>query len=123
MTSDRTRQPVFGSTGVLKRAGRLAAASLMCGALALSLFTSAGCVGDEDFKCCECTFPSCVDMNMMPVPQDLCVCTQTFTYEDCGLYCRDTAPVDLWNQGLRGCGTATNSMAKNSCSVGSPVGE
>jgi hypothetical protein len=122
MTSESVQEPTPRTIGAWARALVLAL-SLLCGGFTLSLFTSTGCVGDEDFKCCECTFPSCMDSAMASAPQDVCVCTQPFTYEDCGVYCRETAPLDLWNKGLRGCGDANNSVAKNSCSTGYPVGE
>lgn len=105
-----------------RRVARLVAGSLLAGGLALALGTSAGCIADQEFKCCECTFPTCVDGSGTAAPQDVCACTQSFTYEECGLYCRDAAPIALFNQGLQSCGTATNSMAKDSCSTGSPVG-
>ncbi len=78
---------------------------------------------EEEFSCCECTFPNCLDGMGASASQRYCVCPSTpYTYESCALFCRDQAPLDLKAAGFQMCGTATTTLAKNSCSIGSPVG-
>lgn len=77
---------------------------------------------EEEFECCECFFPQCTDAMGMGAPQRVCSCAGPFTYEACGVFCEEKAPADLFNQGFTGCGNASSSLAKDSCSIGNPVG-
>jgi hypothetical protein len=88
--------------------------------VALAASGSVACE-QEEFKCCECFFPSCQDSTMNVVPQLQCSCTQIFSYEACGKFCEQDAAVALFMGGFTACGTAS-SLAKDSCSVGNPVG-
>ncbi len=92
--------------------------------LALVAFAASGSVAcaEEEFKCCECLFPQCVDAMGAGVSQLPCSCTQAYTYEACGKFCEQDAPAALFLAGFTSCGKASSSLAKDSCSIGNPVG-
>ncbi|HEY3500048.1 MAG TPA: hypothetical protein VGK73_35405 [Polyangiaceae bacterium] len=120
MTSEGSRvRPAFGSgIGV---AFRLSTSALLLAAACLVLSGGLACA-EEEFECCECFFPQCVDAMGTGAPQRVCSCAAPFTYEACGVFCEQKAPADLYNQGFTGCGSASSSLAKDSCSIGNPVG-
>jgi hypothetical protein len=88
---------------------------------ALAASGSVACA-EEEFKACECFFPQCMDAMLVASPQLVCDKTRTYTYETCGKFCEQDVPVSLFLSGFTNCGTASSSLAKNSCSVGNPVG-
>jgi hypothetical protein len=92
--------------------------------LFLAAFAASGSVAcaQEEFKCCECFFPNCIDSTGAPLPQKPCSQAQVYTYETCGKFCEQDAPVALVLAGFTNCGVASSSLAKNSCNIGNPVG-
>jgi hypothetical protein len=92
--------------------------------LVFAAFAGSGSVAcaEEEFKACECYFPQCTDAMGTSGPQIVCDKTRTFTYEECGKFCEQDAPAALMLGGFTGCGKASSSLAKNSCSIGNPVG-
>jgi hypothetical protein len=93
----------------------------MLGLVAFAASGSVACA-QEEFKCCECFFPNCSDANGAAAPQRPCSCTQLYTYEACGKFCEQDAPSALFMGGFTSCGSASSTLAKDSCSIGNPVG-
>jgi hypothetical protein len=104
-----------------RRVARWLSGSLLLGLVALAASGSVACA-EEEFQCCECFFPQCIDAMGTGVAQRPCSCTQAFSYEACGKFCEQDAPVSLFMQGFTSCGKASSSLAKDSCSIGNPVG-
>jgi hypothetical protein len=100
---------------------KLASGAVLVGFACLAISGSLACA-EEELECCECFFPQCLDSMGSGSPQRVCSCEGPYTYEQCGLFCKDTAPVDLFAQGFTNCGVASSTLAKDSCSIGSPVG-
>jgi len=130
----------------LKRFARTITWATMVGSVGLMLSGAIACA-EETFACCECKFPTCQAPDPanpgagIPAPQTVCTCGQEYTYETCGTYCFEQVPSELLAKEAAmvlmpmTCGTPDASgnyvitpqtgtvLAKNSCSVGSPVGE
>jgi hypothetical protein len=120
MTSDRAKRPSrFGAR--LSALFKLSASATLLISACLVLSGGLACA-EEEFACCECFFPQCIDPMGSGAAQRVCDCSTSYTFEACGLFCEQTAPANLFNQGFTNCGTASSSLAKDSCSIGNPVG-
>jgi hypothetical protein len=104
-----------------RRITRWLSGSVLLGLVALAASGSVACA-EEDFQCCECFFPQCIDTMGVGAAQRPCSCTQAYSYEACGKFCAQDAPATLFLAGFTSCGTASSSLAKDSCSIGNPVG-
>lgn len=102
--------------------------------------------GDEEFTCCECHFAmpaecTATDPAVMASEFILCSCNEgdPYTYESCGVYCKAKVPQTLavtpeligpaarppftCSGPVAMAGEPSETLAKGSCSIGSPVGE
>ena len=103
-----------------------------------------GCA-EETFKCCECRFtipPECTVTDPAVIASEFILCTcrdEAYTYEECGVYCKNQVPATLavtpevigpaarppltCSAPVAMVQAPLETLAKNSCSVGTPVGE
>ena len=102
-----------------------------------------GCA-EETFAFCECRFAmptECVPTDPAVVASEFYLCTgrdDEFTYEECGVYCKSQVPQILATAPDQigplarppitcsapvAMAAPSETIAKNSCSIGTPVGE
>jgi hypothetical protein len=136
-----------GRNGTMRRNKWLAKCLSLSTLLAAAGVLGAGGMGcaEETFAFCECRFtmpPECLPTDPAVVASEFILCTgrdEEYTYEECGVYCKNQVPAILaltpevigptarppitCSAPVAMPQAPVETLAKNSCSVGTPVGE